>query len=66
MGPGCACGERKLHVAGRGSLSTGIAIPTQGCPLPGRGAAHLPSGDRSLLVAELTVPSAGLKALATA
>lgn len=66
MGPGCACEEGKLHVAGRGSVSTGVALPTQGRPLPGRGAAHLPSGDCSLLVAELTVPPAGLEAPATA
>ena len=39
------------------------------CPdrvLPRQGAAHLPSGDRSLLVAELTVPPAGLEAPAMA
>ena len=66
IGPGCACGAGKLHVVGHGSISLGIALPTQGRHLPRQGAAHLPSGDRSLLVAELTVPPAGLEALAMA
>ena len=66
MGPGCACGAGKLHVAVRGSVSSGIALPTQGHHLPREDAAHLPSGDHSLLVAELTVPPAGLEAPAMA
>lgn len=53
-------------MAGRGSVSSGTALPTQGRHLPRQGAAHLPSGDRSLLVAELTVPPAGLEAPAMA
>lgn len=44
IGPGCACGVGKLHVAGRGSVSSGIALPTQGHHLPSRGAATWPQG----------------------
>lgn len=62
MGPGCACVGREAACGGSWQrLLQGLPSHTQGHHLPREGAAHLPSGDHSLLVAELTVPPAGLR-----